>query len=109
MALVCSMILARSIASYPSGVSLASGAYYTIAVNKNGFKKLYGYTPNLTGAIPALNNDGDALILKDGSGTVKDTVAWEGGASAGVPTGWGSTTLPNASTGYTIVRSSSST
>jgi beta-lactamase superfamily II metal-dependent hydrolase len=93
----------------PSGVSLASGAYYTIAINKNGFKKLYGYNPNLAGAIPSLNNDGDALILQDGSSTVKDTVAWEGGASAGVPTGWGSTTLPNASTGYTIVRSNPST
>jgi beta-lactamase superfamily II metal-dependent hydrolase len=93
----------------PSGVSLASGAYYTIAINKNGFKKLYGYNPNLAGAIPSLNNDGDALILKDSSSTVKDTVAWEGGASAGVPTGWGSTTLPSASTGYTIVRSNPST
>jgi hypothetical protein len=93
----------------PQGESIAAGGYYTIAKNKNGFKKLYGYNPNLSGSIPALNNDGDALILKDASSTEKDAVAWEGGASAGVPTGWGSSTLPNASEGYTIVRSSVTT
>lgn len=93
----------------PSGESIAAGGYYTIAVNKSGFKKLYGYYANLAGSIPALNNDGDALILKDGSGTEKDAVAWEGGASAGVPTGWGSTTLPAASEGSTVVRSSVTT
>ena len=93
----------------PSGQSIAAGGYYTIAVNTTGFYNLYGYNPNLTGSIPALNNDGDALILKDASSNEKDAVAWEGGAAAGVPTGWGSTSLPGASTGSTIVRSSVTT
>ncbi len=89
----------------PSGESIAAGGYYTIAVNTAGFYNLYSYNPNLTGGIPSLNNSGDALILKDGSSNVKDTVAWEGGAAAGVPTGWGSSSAPSASTGSTIVRS----
>jgi beta-lactamase superfamily II metal-dependent hydrolase len=93
----------------PTGESVPAGGYYTIAINTSGFYNLYGYNPNLTGAIPSLNNDGDALVLKDSSDNIKDTVAWEGGASAGVPTGWGSTSLPTASTGYTIVRSSVTT
>lgn len=90
----------------PQGKSIPAGGYYTIAANSTGFYNLYSYNANLYGSIPSLNNTGDALILKDASNNVKDTVAWEGGASAGVPTGWGSTSLPNASTGYTIVRSS---
>ncbi|MCU0289232.1 MAG: lamin tail domain-containing protein, partial [Acidobacteria bacterium] len=88
----------------PAGQTIAAGAYYTIAINNNGFYNLYGYSPNLVGAIPALNNDGEALVLKDSSNTIKDAVGWEGGASAGLPTGWGSTTLPNAAQGYTIIR-----
>ena len=56
-----------------------------------------------------MNNDGDALILKDGTGTEKDAAAWEGGASGGVPSGWGSTTLPNAPEGSTVVRISPTT
>ncbi len=88
----------------PTGQTIAAGAYYTIAINSTGFYNLYGYSPNLVGAIPSLNNNGDALVLKDSSSTVKDAVGWEGGASAGVPTGWGSTSLPSAPEGSTIVR-----
>jgi hypothetical protein len=90
----------------PQGKSIAAGGYYTIAADSTGFYNLYGYNANLYGAIPSLNNNGDALILKDGTGVVKDAVAYEGGASAGVPTGWGSTSAPSAPTGSTIVRSS---
>lgn len=93
----------------PANTTIAAGGYITIAVNSTGFYNLYSYNANVVGAIPALNNTGDALILKDGSGNVKDFVAWEGGATNGVPTGWGSTTAPNAATGYTIVRSSVTT
>lgn len=93
----------------PSGHSIAAGGHFTIAINSTGFLALYSYNANLYGVIPSLNNDGDALILKNSSGTVMDTVAWEGGASAGVPTGWGSTTAPSAPTGSTIVRSSVTT
>jgi len=81
----------------------------TIAVNSTGFYALYGYHANVYGTIPPLNNTGDALILKDSSGIVKDAIGYEGGASAGVPTGWGSTTAPTASTGSTIVRSNVTT
>ncbi|HLP58835.1 MAG TPA: lamin tail domain-containing protein [Candidatus Deferrimicrobium sp.] len=88
----------------PTGQTIAAGAYYTIAINGSGFSKLYGYSPNLVGTIPSLNNDGDALVLKDSSNTVKDAVGWEAGASAGLPAGWGSTSLPNAPESYSIVR-----
>jgi hypothetical protein len=93
----------------PNGTSIAAGSYLTIAADSTGFTNLYGYAANLYGSIPNLNNDGDALILKDDSGNEKDAVAWEGGASSGTPTGWGSSTDPSASTGSTIVRSSVTT
>jgi beta-lactamase superfamily II metal-dependent hydrolase len=95
--------------TFPQNTTIAAGGYLTVAVNNPGFKKLYGYNATLAGSIPSLNNDGDALILKDGSSNEIDAVAWEGGASGGTPTGWGSSTDPNASTGYTIVRSSVTT
>jgi beta-lactamase superfamily II metal-dependent hydrolase len=91
----------------PAGETIASGTYYTLAVDSTGFYNLYGYQADLYAAIPALNNDGDTLILKDSYGTVKDAVAWEGGATGGIPDGWGSTSLPSASTGYTVVRTDS--
>jgi hypothetical protein len=91
----------------PAGKTIAPDSYFTIAIDSTGFNNLYGYDADVYGAIPALNNDGDALILKTGGASVVDTVAWEGGASAGVPAGWGSTSLPSAPTGSTIVRTDS--
>jgi beta-lactamase superfamily II metal-dependent hydrolase len=91
----------------PSNTTIAPNSYLTIAVNSSGFNALYGFDADVVGAIPALNNDGDTLLLKDGSGTLKDQVAWEGGATAGIPTGWGSTTEPAAGTGYSIYRTDS--
>ncbi len=88
----------------PSGTTIAAGTYLTIAVNSGGFNTLYGFDADVYGSIPALNNGGDTLILKDQSGNEVDAVAWEGGASSGVPTGWGSTSNPFAYTGNTIVR-----
>jgi len=88
----------------PAGETIASGTFYTIAADSTGFNNLYGYDADIYGAIPALNNDGDALLLKDSYGNITDTVAWEGGATSGVPTGWGSSTYPAAATGSTIVR-----
>ena len=93
----------------PSGETIAAHSYYTIALNSTGFNNLYGYDADLYGTFPSLNNDGDALLLKNSSGTLKDTVAWEGGAAAGVPTGWGSTSVPSAATGESIVRTDLST
>jgi beta-lactamase superfamily II metal-dependent hydrolase len=91
----------------PAGATIAPNTYYSVATDSAGFTALYGYAPDTSGALPALNNDGDALVLKDMSGIVKDTVAWEGGATAGLPDGWGSTSLPIAATGETIVRTDS--
>ncbi|MCP5045951.1 MAG: MBL fold metallo-hydrolase [bacterium] len=93
----------------PASTEIAAYSYFTIAVDSTGFDALYGYDADLYGSFPSLNNSGDALILKNSSGTVKDEVAWEGGASSGTPTGWGSSSAPNATTGKTIVRSSVST
>lgn len=89
----------------PSGTSLRPGTFLTIAVNSGGFNALYGFDADIYGSVPALNNSGDALVLKDTLGNIIDAVAWEGGASAGVPEGWGSTTDPWAGIGKTIVRS----
>jgi beta-lactamase superfamily II metal-dependent hydrolase len=93
-------------ASYtiPAGTTIAAGTYLTIAHNSTGFYALYGYDADVYGSIPFLNNDGDTLIMTDDSAAVVDTVAWEGGASSGIPDGWGSTSAPSAATGYTIVR-----
>lgn len=90
--------------TYPNGISIAAGTFYTVAADQVGFNNLYSKNADATGSIPALNNGGDALVLKDGSGTTIDAVAWEGGASSGIPTGWGSTSNPSAGTGSSIVR-----
>jgi beta-lactamase superfamily II metal-dependent hydrolase len=91
----------------PDGESIVSGTYYTIAANSTGFTALYGYDADAYGSLPPLNNDGDALILKDGNGNTIDAIAWEGGTTGGIPTGWGSTSLPIAATGETIIRTTS--
>ncbi len=88
----------------PANTSFDAGTYLTIAVNAAGFNALYGFDADIYGAIPALNNTGDALILNNDSGQQIDAVAWEGGASSGTPTGWGSTSQPTAGTGSTIFR-----
>jgi len=89
--------------TFPGGSSVAPGSHFTVASNTTGFNALYGFDADLYGSIPALNNGGDALLLTDGSGTLVDAVAWEGGASSGVPSGW-STSSPSASTGESIYR-----
>ncbi len=88
--------------SFPSGSIILPGSYFTVAINQAGFQAIYGFDADLYGSIPALNNGGDALILTDGSAQEVDAVAWEGGASSGVPTGWG--TSPTAATGESIYR-----
>ena len=94
-----------SIYTIPNGTSILDATYLTIAINSAGFNALYSFDADVYGGIPALNNTGDALLLKNDSGQTVDAVAWEGGASAGTPTGWGSTTAPTSGTGSTIVRS----
>lgn len=93
----------------PAGKTIAPGTFFTIAADQVGFRALYGYDADLYGAIPALNNTGDALVLKNASGAVIDAVGWEGGATNGVPAGWGSATDPNAPMGSSIVRTNPTT
>ncbi len=88
----------------PEGTTIKSGTYLTIAADSAGFNALYGFDADVYGSFPGLNNSGDTVILKDASANVVDFAAWEGGASGGVPDGWGSTSQPSASTGNTIVR-----
>lgn len=90
----------------PGGTTIQSGTYLTVATNSLGFNAIYGYDADVYGSLPALNNTGDALILADNTSSVIDAVAWEGGASSGVPAGWGSSSAPSASTGSSIVRTS---
>jgi len=90
----------------PGGTIIQSGTYLTVATNSLGFNAIYGYDADVYGSLPALNNTGDALILADNTSSVVDAVAWEGGASSGVPAGWGSSSAPSASTGSSIVRTS---
>lgn len=93
----------------PGGTTIQSGTYLTIATNSTGFNALYGYDADVYGSLPALNNSGDALLLADNTSSVIDAVAWEGGASSGVPSGWGSSSAPSASTGNSIIRTSVTT
>jgi len=95
--------------TFPAGTTIAAGTYLTVAANSTGFNALYGYDADLYGSIPALNNDGDTLLLTNGSSEEVDAVAWEGGASSGIPTDWGSTTAPSVATGGTIVRTNPTT
>lgn len=98
-------------ASYtiPMGTIINAKTKFTIARSKDEFKNKWGFYPNLSNLTLGLNNDGDALLLKNGT-VIIDQVAWEGGAkgasSCGVPTMWGSTTQPNAPEGQSIYRSS---
>lgn len=91
--------------TFPGGSNIAPGSYFTVAANSAGFNAIYGFDADQYGSISALNNGGDVLILTDGQNNEVDIVAWEGGASAGLPAGWGSTTDPSASTGESIYRS----
>ncbi|RMH69232.1 MAG: PKD domain-containing protein [Gemmatimonadetes bacterium] len=99
---------AGSTYTIPPGTHLDSASFLTIAADPAGFTALYGADADLYGSIPALNNSGEALILQNGSAMV-DAVAWEGGAGAGLPSGWGSTSLPNAPQGSSIVRTDPNT
>jgi hypothetical protein len=88
----------------PAGATMLPYSFYTLARDPAGFTALYGYHADLYGGLPYLNNGGDTLVLYDAYGSEADAVAWEGGASAGIPPGWGSTSDPWASWGESIVR-----
>lgn len=90
--------------TFPANTDIPASTFITIATNSSGFSSLYGFSADLSGSVPALNNSGDALVFKDDSGTTIDEVAWEGGASQGTPSGWGSSSLPQVATGVSIIR-----
>jgi hypothetical protein len=90
--------------TFPAGTTIQAGTYLTVGRDSAGFTAIYGYEADLYGNLPYLNNGGDTIILYDSGANEIDAVAWEGGASAGIPDGWGSTTNPWASAGNTIVR-----
>ena len=79
----------------PQGTVIQGHGHLIVARDKKGFKQMYGREPDLAGLSLSLNNAGDCLLLKQGSAIV-DAVAWEGGASGGIPVDWGSTTEPLA-------------
>ncbi len=89
----------------PAGTIIAPKSYLTVAANSAGFTALYGYSADLYyGTVMALGNSGDSILLRDSLGGLVDAVAYEGGTSGGIPDGWGSSSLPVATTGNTIVR-----
>ncbi len=79
----------------PLGTIVKSQSFLTIARNRKGFRQMYGYDPDVSGMSLSLNNNGDCLLLMDGT-TIIDAVAWEGGSSKGAPADWGSSSLPSA-------------
>ena len=88
----------------PSGLTIGPGAYITLANQSDAFFQLYGYEADVYGSLPALNNNGDALVLFDPLDNEIDRVAWEGGAGAGLPDRWNSATEPLALRGQSVAR-----
>ncbi len=80
----------------PAGTVIAAGSYLSVAADAAGFEALHGTSPDVSGLSIALNNTGDALDLRDPSGTVIDHLAWES-----YETGW----TVSAATGDSVVRS----
>ena len=87
----------------PSGTSITAGGYAVLAADASEFYAQYGCQPDVSGLTLRLSNDGDYLTLKDGEGNVKDRTAWESGGAH--VAGWGSSSLPKADEGFSIVRS----
>ncbi len=74
----------------PNGLTIAPNSYLVIARNNQGFYKLYGFYPDVSGLKLALGNNGDQLILRDNNGVEVDFVAWENyvtGWNIAAPTG----------------------
>ncbi len=74
----------------PDGTILKSKDYLIIARNADGFYKLFGFYPDLSGLKLSLSNSGDELTLRDNNLVEKDFVAWENyvnGWNIAAPTG----------------------
>ena len=88
----------------PAGATMAPRSYFTIGNDSTAFVALYGYSADHYGNMPFLNNAGDALLLYNPDSLLVDHVAWEGGASRGLPLFWGSEIDPRAIRGESIAR-----
>jgi hypothetical protein len=88
----------------PDCTVIPSKGYLVITSGRSYFFSQYGFYPHLSNLTLELSNVDDFLTLKDKQGSVRDRVAWEAGGTH--VSGWGSTTLPKADEGKTIVRSS---
>ncbi len=83
--------------TFPS-VSLAAGGYYVIGVNASAFNTVYGFAADGI-ATGGLSNGGEAIIIRDATGVVVDSVRyddntpWPSGSGAGLPDGGGSSII----------------
>lgn len=90
--------LSEGMVDLPSG-SLASGATYVVAIGAaSAFESAFGFAPDAATAdlsargrwsvgTVGLANDGDELLVLDGSDTIVDVVTFEEGAFAGITDG----------------------
>lgn len=82
-----------SYATLPPGTSIAAGATLWLATDAASFTRQFGFAPDVipNGTWPGYSNTGDEVILSDGSGTVMDTLVYEGGVTT--TTGWSGTAV----------------
>ncbi len=69
--------LSDNVGTFGLSGSIPAGGFIVIARDSAAFQALYGFAPDISGSNLALSNSGDQLVLKDGSGTQVDFVAWE--------------------------------
>ena len=68
----------------PTPFELAPGAFVVVAEDADRFRARFPGRGVLTPlSWPRLNNGGDAVVIKDATGTVVDSIVYEGGTDAG--------------------------
>lgn len=82
-----------SYATIPPGTTLAAGDTIWLTTDAASFTRQFGFAPDVipNGTWPGYSNTGDEVILSDDTGTVIDTLVYEGGATA--TTGWSGTAV----------------
>lgn len=68
----------------PNGTIMPAQEVLIVARSSSGFKALYGFEPDFSGATFSLSNSGDEVILKDSSNNVVDVVTYGKGSYPGV-------------------------
>jgi beta-lactamase superfamily II metal-dependent hydrolase len=86
----------------PAGTTIEPQSYLVIADGQAEFVNKYDCYPHLSDLSLKLNNDDGYLTLRNSENVLIDQVAWETGGS--YISGWGSTSLPYADAGKSIVR-----